>query len=154
MAPEPQIVFKPAFTVVGLSQPVVGQDGNTETLWEVLGARYSEISQADPDVGFGVHTWSDSGHQYLAGLALRGGVGEIPGDMAVFKVDAHTYAVFAHTGLVCDLPGMVAHIYDVWLPTSGYERAGNFYFEYYDDRFMPGSPDSVVFLFVPVVPRI
>jgi len=68
----PRIILKPSFTVVGLSCQVPGVNGSTEALWELLGERYHEISQADPDVGYGVHTWDETGRQYLAGLGLRG----------------------------------------------------------------------------------
>jgi AraC family transcriptional regulator len=153
MALEPRIILKPAFSVVGLSCPLARLDGDPEALWQELGDRYAEIPQADPDAGYGVHTWTGSGRQYLAGLALRGGEGDLPTDMTVLQIGAHAYAVFVHTGLVQDLPETVARIYEGWLPGSIYESVGNFYLEYYDDRFTPGSPDSVVFLWAPVVAK-
>jgi len=149
----PRIILKPSFTVVGLSCQVPGVNGSTEALWELLGERYHEISQADPDVGYGVHTWDETGRQYLAGLGLRGmpGSWHTPSGMTELQIRAHAYAVFTHTGLVRDLPEKVGRIYEDWLPGSGYTSGGDFYFEYYDDRFLPGSRDSVVFVFVPVL---
>ena len=147
---EPRIILKPAFSVVGLSRPLARLDGNLEALWQELGDRYAEIPQADPDAGFGVHTWAGSSRQYLAGLALAGSEGQVPPDMTVLRIEAHAYAVFVHTGFMRGLAETVRGIFDGWLPGSGYESAADFYFEYYDDRFSPGSPDSVVFLWVPV----
>ena len=146
----PRIILKPAFRVVGLSRPLSQLDGNLEALWGELGDRYVEIPQADPDAGYGVHTWSEARRAYLAGLALVGREGDVPTDMSVLRIEAHTYAVFVHTGLMQGLAETVGRIYEGWLPGSGYQAAADFYFEYYDDRFSPGSPDSVVFLWVPV----
>ena len=150
---EPRIILKPAFSVVGLSRPVARFNGGFEALWHELGDRYIEIPQADPDSGYGVHIWSDAGREYLAGLALGGSADSIPEDMTVLKFQAHAYAVFTHTGLLRDLPEKVECIFEGWLPGSAYQVAGDFYFEYYDDRFTPGSNDSVVFVWVPVAPK-
>jgi len=149
-----RIILKPAFSVVGLSCPMARLNGDFEALWQQLGDRYSEIPQADPDTGYGVHTWDASGHVYLAGLSLGGGARGIPEDMTVLKFEAHSYAVFTHSGLLQALPETVVRIFEGWLPDSGYEIADDYYFEYYDDRFTPGSPDSVIFLWVPVAPKV
>lgn len=153
MALEPRIILKPAFSVVGLSRPLARLVGDSEALWQELGSRYAEIPQADPDAGYGVHTWTGSSWQYLAGLSLRSAGGEIPPDMTLLQIEAHAYAVFVHIGLVQDLPKTEGRIFEGWLPGSGYQPAADFYFEYYDDRFTPGSPDSVVFLWVPVTQK-
>ena len=149
----PRVILKSAFTVVGLSRPLARLDGDLEALWQELGDRYDEIPQADPDAGYGVHTRGDFGRTYLAGLALGLRAGDIPADMATIEIDAHAYAVFTHTGLLQDLPATVEDIFEDWLPGSSYAQAADFFFEYYDDRFTPGSPDSVAFLWVPVVPK-
>ena len=153
MAFEPRIILKPAFSLVGLSRSLARLDGNQDALWQELGDRYAEIPQADPDAGFGVHAWSEAGRVYLAGLALGTGEGDVPPDMTVLRIKAHAYAVFVHTGLMQGLAETVGRIYGSWLPGSGYVSTADFYFEYYDDRFSPGSPDSVIFLWVPVVPK-
>ena len=154
MALSPRIILKPAFTVVGLARPLARLDGDLEALWQALGDRYAEIPQADPDAGYGVYFRDGSEPGYLAGLALGAGSGGIPPDMRRLQMDAHAYAVFTHTGLMRDLPLTVAAIFDGWLPGSGYRKAADFYFEYYDDRFTPGSPDSVIFLWVPVSSKV
>lgn len=150
----PRILIKHAFTVVGLSRPLARLDGDLEALWQELGDRYAEIPQADPDVGYGVHTRVNSGGDYLAGLALSAGLEDIPPGMTTLRIEAHAYAVFVHTGVLLGLPQTAHAIFTDWLPGSGYRWVEEFYFEYYDDRFTPGSPDSVVFLWVPVVPGV
>lgn len=120
-----------------------------DALWGELSDRYNEIPHVDPDVGFGVHTWAESEKHYLVGLAVRES-GVIPAGMAAYSFDAHAYAVFTHNGRSSGLTQTLTWIFQEWLPGSGYERDGEFYFEYYDDRFQPDSRDSVVFVWVPV----
>ena len=149
---EPRIIFKPAFNVVGIPMEDQANNNDLECAWEKLAERYSEIPQADPDQGFGVHIFSDHGHRYLAGLAASKD-GRLPEGMVEHSIGSNAYAVFAHGGDSKRLPEMVTAIFDDWLPQSGYRLAEEFYFEYYDDHFQPGSPDSVIFIFVPVVER-
>ncbi len=151
-AGQPRIVLKAGFTVVGL--PVCGgfHDGEVEALWDKIGKRFDEISNVDPDCGYGLHTWRDGVHCYLAGLGVNGsGKVIVPEGMKAVTTGTHAYAVFVHRGLQADLPDTVSYVFKGWLPQSEYQAADNFYFEYYDDRFQPGSPDSVIFVYVPVV---
>lgn len=147
---EPRIVYKPAFRVAGI--PLNGEEiaNSLDMVWEILADRYCEIPHADPDQGFGVHTFNEQGHHYLAGLAVHKD-GRLPDGMAEFAFDPHAYAVFPHRGDLGDLTDTITAIFDNWLPQSGYRTADEFYFEYYDDHFQPDSPDSVIFIFVPVV---
>jgi len=66
------------------------------------------------------------------------------------RIEAHAYAVFVHRGRLGGLPAMIEKIYGEWLPEVGYAVSGEFYFEFYDDRFQPDSVDSVLFVWVPV----
>ena len=75
-AGQPRIVLKAGFTVVGLSACGGNFNGEVEALWDRLGERFAEIPNADPDCGYGLHTWRDGVHCYLAGLGVNGG-GEV-----------------------------------------------------------------------------
>ena len=146
---EPRIIYKPAFTIVGLFQDGKSAIHKADRLWEELGARFAEIPHVDPDVGFGVHIQPRDGHRYLAGFAV-GGAGPVPKGMAEFHLDDHAYAVFVHTGRMERLEQTIQNIFADWLPKSGYCSDGDFYFEYYDDHFAPHSDDSTMFLFIPI----
>ena len=149
---EPRIIFKPAFRVAGI--PLIGEEitSSLDEVWENLADRYSEIPHADPDQGFGVHLFNEAGHHYLAGLAVKKD-GNLPEGMAEVEFGPNAYAVFFHRGDLARLSETVTAIFETWLPQSGYRLAEDFYFEFYDDQFQPGSPDSVVFIFIPVVER-
>jgi predicted transcriptional regulator YdeE len=146
---EPRIIYKPAFTIVGLSQDGEAIKRSADHLWEELGTRFAEIPHVDPDVGFGVHIRPRNGHCYLVGFSVEG-VGPVPEGMAEHHLDGHAYAVFTHSGHLDRLEETVQEIFTGWLPTSGYCSAGDFYFEYYDDHFSPDSADSTMFIFIPV----
>jgi AraC family transcriptional regulator len=146
---EPRIIYKPAFRVVGFSQNGEGEDKDTENLWEQLSARYREIQGADPDVGYGVHRFTDHGCRYLAGLAVRED-SPVPTGMSAEAFDPHAYAVFYHRGRAEGLPGTVEKIFDEWLPAAAKTPLDGFYFEFYDDHFQPDSEDSIIFIWVPV----
>ena len=152
---EPRILYKPAFSVVGFSQPFLGWDGELDALWKKLESRYREIPLADPDIGFAVHTWTPSQKLYLAGMALRkvpgrGQAVSLPPGMTRLSFDPNAYAVFPHRGLVGGLSETLRMINRDWLPASRYRSAANYFFEVYDDRFQPGSDDSLLFVYVPV----
>ena len=145
--------------MVGLSQPFKGWDGQVDALWAQLEQRYHEIPIADPDIGFGVHTWTAGENLYLAGLSLRrvpgrGGMGLLPPGMTRLNFDPHAYAVFVHNGVMAGLTETISSIYEDWLPGSFYHSGADFFFEYFDDRFQPGSRDSVLFIFVPIRKKV
>ncbi len=146
---EPRIIFKPAFTVVGLTLNGTHSADDRDALWDLLAERYREIHQVDPDAGYGVHLNSGNHHTYLAGLSAGPG-GAIPQGMTAQHFGPHTYAVFTHNGFSSALAGTVDGIFSIWLPDSGFHQAAGYYFEYYDDRFQPNSIDSLLFIFVPV----
>lgn len=150
MVMQPQIMYKPGFRVLGILLDGEDADAHIDRVWDQLAAHYAEIPQVDPDQGFGVHRFSEEGHLYLAGFALWQD-GYHPDGLVEWAINPHAYAVFSHRGLAENLGETVASIFDAWLPGSGYQLAEDFYFELYDDHFQPGSADSVIFIFVPVV---
>ena len=146
---KPWLLFKPAFNVVGI--PLNGRDLSRQfdALWDQLAARYAEIPHVDPDQGYGLHSLTGHEQLYLAALAVRE-VDVIPEGMTARQIPPNTYAVFVHHGLSINLLQTVDRVFSEWLPGSSYQLAGDFYFEYYDDRFQPGSPESVISIYVPV----
>ena len=149
---EPRIVYKPAFSVVGIWQNGNPSNSTVDGLWERLGEHFPEIPCVDPDQGYGVHVKSGNEEKYLAGLMVRSGIpaGKLPEGMALLSLEAHAYAVFHHSGRMIKIDSTLRAVFSTWLPNSGYQTAADFYFEYFDDRFQPGSDDSLLFIYVPV----
>ncbi len=149
---EPRIVIKPAFSVVGIWQNGNPSRSTVDRLWERLGERFPEIPGVDPDQGYGVHVKRGNEEKYLAGLMVRKGIpdGKLPEGMALLSLEAHAYAVFHYNGRLENMGATLEAIFLTWLPNSGYQTEADFYFEYFDDRFQPGSDDSSLFIYVPV----
>lgn len=150
---EPRIIYKPAFTIVGFSQELNGNDGVAETLWDKLAAHYQEIPFVDPDVGYGVHLITPESHRYLAGLGVTRPGGQAPAGMSDYRTGPQAYAVFTHSGSLTTLNQTLTQIFQGWLPGADYLASADFYFEYYDDHYQPDSPFSTLFIWVPVTPK-
>jgi AraC family transcriptional regulator len=149
---KPRIIYRPAFTIIGIWKNGNPSQSTVDALWKHLGDHYEEIPGVDPDQGYGVHVKKGDEETYLAGLMVREGnpVGELPEGMSLLNLEANAYAVFHHTGRMDKLDSTLEKVFSKWLPDSGLRPAGEFFFEYYDDRFMPDSDDSLLFIYIPV----
>ncbi len=73
--------------------------------------------------------------------------------MVKFEVPEQTYAIFTHKGKLDKLRHTYEYIYGEWLPQSDYEHVGKFNFELYDHRFMFGSDDSELDIYIAIKPK-
>jgi AraC family transcriptional regulator len=148
---DPKIVSRPAFTVVGLKYRGKNENKEIPQLWDQLMPRAGEIAgRVNPQVAYGVEGNFDmnSGEfDYLAGFEVSD-ENAAPAGMSVWRVPEQTYAVFA-----CTLPTLMetmGHIYQTWLPQSGYQHGGGPEFEFYDEHFDPHDDRSTMYLYVPI----
>lgn len=148
---QPQIVTKPAFTVVGMLLRATPMSPEIPRLWDRFGPRIDEIPHlSEPDVSYGLMDHFDeamSQFDYMAGCAVSA-VDDLPAGMQPWAVDANTYAVFAAT--LPTLGQVMGYIYDTWLPTSGYHPVAGPTFERYGATFDPTDPSSTLSIYVPV----
>jgi len=76
---------------------------------------------------------------------------DVPLEVVVKILPPTRYAVFTLQGeqITSDWPLM---IYGEWLPSSGYQAAFNYHFQYYDQRFkgLENLDESVVEIYVPI----
>jgi AraC family transcriptional regulator len=150
---EPQIVKKPAMTLVGMKLHGKLEGMDLKSLWNGFGPRLAEIKGGDPTVCYGAmdHYSEATGEfDYLAACEAKG-TADAPSGMVSWNIPAQTYAVFP-----CTLPqiGEVwTTAYQQWLPTSGYQRAAGPEFELYDEKFNPQDPAATLYLCVPIVSK-
>jgi len=148
---EPQIVTKPAMTLVGVQAHGKLEGLDLKGLWSEFGPRMAEIKGGDLRVCYGAMDHYDEAtgeFDYLAACEVRG-VDAVPSGMASWNVPAQTYVVYS-----CTLPQIGEGwqtIYQQWLPASGYRRAAGPEFELYDEKFNPQDPASVLYICVPIV---
>jgi AraC family transcriptional regulator len=77
----------------------------------------------------------------------------VPEGMVKRTIPSNSYAVFTHRGSLESLANTWAYITKVWLPKSEYRMAGEYAFEYYDERFDNFSEKSELDIYVPVKPK-
>ncbi|HVX12664.1 MAG TPA: GyrI-like domain-containing protein [Pirellulales bacterium] len=162
----PQIVEKPALTVVGCETPFLHALSPTATNIEVIGplwgrflSRAGEVAGRKGDEMYGViysRSEAERSHpdelQYIAGVAVEN-AGSLPAGMVSRTVDAGAFAVFLHRGPIQGIRDTVSQIYRDWLPRSGYLHTGVADVELYDHRFCLDSADSIMEYWVSVTKR-
>lgn len=148
---EPQFVTKPAFTIVGMLLRATPMTPEIPRLWDRFAPRMDEIAHpAEPHTSYGVMDHFDaatSQFDYLAGCSVTA-VDALPEGMQRWDVPASTYAVFTTT--LSTLSQVMGHIYNTWLPASGYRHGDGPYFERYGEHFSPEEPTSTFDIYIPV----
>jgi AraC family transcriptional regulator len=162
----PQIVEKPAQTVVGLEAPFIHalspQANNAEVigpLWDKFLQRVQQVPQRAGKEMYGIIYEPAQGPRshpdelrYIAGVAVSQ-LGTIPAGMVRHTLSAGTFAVFTHRGPISNIAETCRHIYRVWLPQSAWQHAGTADVELYDDRFQCDRDDSEMEYWIPVTPK-
>jgi AraC family transcriptional regulator len=148
---QPQFVTKPTFTVVGLAIHTQPMNADIPNLWGQFGPRMDEVPHlAEPGVSYGLMDNLDmqaGKMDYMAGEPVTH-MDKLPVGMTSWQVPANTYAVFEAT--LPTISQTFDHIYNTWLPTSGYQQAAGPYFERYGATFNPDDPASTLSIYIPV----
>lgn len=163
---EPQIVDKPAITIVGLEttfrhglSPETNAPQVLGAIWEAIGPRAAEIPHRVGKAMYGL-IWSrpeaERSHphelQYIAGAAVSQ-VDHLPAGMSSRTVPAGTFAVFLHRGPIHKISATCNEIYRVWLPASSWQHADVADIELYDERFNCESDNSEMEYWISVKPK-
>jgi AraC family transcriptional regulator len=149
---EPEIVTRPAFSVMGMTVRARGGSDEMPALWDKLMGRFHEMTERRGDDAYGVIDHFDEAEgtmDYTAGYEVAPEQMP-PAGMDLLQIPAQTYAVFE-----CTLPTLMDALdraYSVWLPQSGYKRAAGPEFEFYGQDFSPQNPDSPMTIYIPIEP--
>lgn len=163
---EPQILEKPAMTIVGLETPFIhGLSPETNNfqvippLWGRLDKRMSEIPGRIGHASYGIiygRPEEQRSHkdelQYICGVQVRAPA-TVPEGMITRTIPAGTFAVFHHRGPIEKIGETCYAIYRVWLPQSKWKHAEIADVELYDERFNCEGPDSEFDYWISVVPK-
>lgn len=155
---EPKIITKPKFTVIGLRYFGTNEHQEISELWGLYNSRVKASAGIENDTGEAAiglcitpeDAPDDGSFEYVAG-AIVSEVGDVPEGFVVRQMPAYTYAVFAHKGDLTGLKETYAYIYESWLPQSGYKLAAKIDFEYYNEDFKNFAPDSVFYIYLPIL---
>jgi AraC family transcriptional regulator len=150
---QPQIVTKPAFSVVGMHIHTKPMSSEIPDLWGQFAPRMNEVPHpTEADTSYGVMYHSDQTMdkmEYMAGLPVEK-MDSLPAGMTHWELAANTYAVFETTLLT--ISDTFGYIFNTWLPASGYQTVDAPYFERYGESFNPHDPDSTLSIYIPVTP--
>ena len=148
---QPQIISKPAFTVVGMQVHTTPVNPEIPQLWDRFAPRMDEVANlAEAHVSYGLmgnYAEDMASFDYMAGVSVTS-VGSLPEGMTSWEVPACTYAVFDAT--IPTMGEVFGQIYNRWLATSSYHQSAPFAFEYYGEDFNPHDPNSQMSIYIPV----
>jgi AraC family transcriptional regulator len=149
MTTQPQLITKPAFTVVGLLLHTQPMSPEIPALWDKFVPRMGEIPhQAAEHVSYGLMGRFDPAtgmFDYMAGNPVTQ-VNQLPVGMSRWDLAANTYAVLETT--LSGIGETMNYLYQTWLPASNYYPVDAPSFERYGEAFSPANP--VVEIYVPV----
>lgn len=155
------IIEKPSMTLIGLAANVtlhdVQQNRTTLELSTNFLERKAEVKSCinEREV-FGLSTDSEGYNpetdlfEYFIGIEVSS-IGDIPHEMVVREIPANTYVLFTFSGSSENAGAVHAYLYSTWLKESGYELAGLYNIEIYDERnHGPESAESVTDICFPI----
>jgi len=155
MTTEPRVVRKETFTAVGMKIRTTAMSPEIPKLWARFAPRIGEVTSiAEPQVSYGLMVNFDPAQgrfDYMAAVSVQVPSPRLPDGMVALEVPACMYAVFTTT--LTDIGSAFAHIYQRWLPNSGFKPADGPQFERYDESFDPADPNSRIEIYVPVIAR-
>ena len=155
-----KIVEKGELKIVGMLERINLPENTIPQLWDKFTKRENEIKSV---IGKGAYGIAENMSESSEGTSFDEIVGlevssfeEIPEGMITKVIKPQKYAVFTHKGELFEKDGSsnlhksYDYIYSKLLPASGYEVDGEFNFEYYDERFIWGSPESEMDIYIPI----
>ena len=147
-----QVRELPAMRVVGLTVSTypLGHPKNNPMLipqlWDFLMQQIEAAGITFTGPMYGVMQMDGESMNYLAGFASD----QEFENFEEWEIPSAKYAVFEHRGDLRWLGRTLQDIFTVQFPNSGLEQTSGYSLEVYDDRFQPGSEESVFELLFPV----
>ena len=150
---EVKIITKPAFTVVGDEYHGKNENEEIKALWQKAVPRFDQIQHVTypntmDSYGLCGELEDNGSFRYVAGLEVNKAEG-VPDGMTVWEVPEQTYAVFPCT--LAEIGQTYEYAHGTWMPDKGYKRADGPDFEYYDETFEPQDPESIIYIYIPVM---
>ena len=162
----PQILEKPAITIVGLETPFIHalspETNNFKVippLWDAFSKRMKEVQGRIGRASYGIiysRPEKERSHphelQYIAGAQVRPSAA-VPNGMISHTIPAGTFAVFLHRGPIQNIDETCYEIYRVWLPQAKWKHTDIADVEVYDERFECEGENSEFEYWISVIPR-
>jgi AraC family transcriptional regulator len=154
----PRLFHAGPFLLAGVAYHGDNSDGRLAQVWQAFSANNAHIPQRSvPQRTFGLWQYPHEfrvtrDFDYLAAVAVND-LSALPQGIVGKRVAATTYAAFEHHGPIRNIRQTYVYAYGSWLPGSGYQLAGRFDLESYDERFLgPEHPASILSIWIPICP--
>jgi len=149
----PQIVDKPAYTMVGFNYTGRQQENIMER-WQKFNGLERQIKNARTDHSFNVAFLTDSPEteRHLLCDEVEK-LEDYPDEMHSEIIPAQKWAIFTHIGPMANVEQTYNYIFQEWLKEHPlYQLAElNINFEYVDGRFRVNSPEGEFDIYIPIV---
>ncbi len=158
---EPNIIFQPPLTLIGMHESMTLAENTTTALWRRFMPRRHEIQHRTTSDYISMQVYGDGKlAEFLPQVRFEkwavvevANCDVIPKDMAEYRLQGGTYAVFVHRGLPSDFPKTMERIYGQWLPSSEYELDAREHFERLPEGYSPLDPEAEEEIWIPVKRR-
>ena len=158
---EPSIVRFPSVKLVGVQKYIDVKTNLDETLatkaWAEIRQRIQQIEYVKNGRTYGVQKYPENFNplnnifEYIAAVEVTK-FGSIPEGLIGFELPERHYVVYTYKGEVNPetMTQLYANIYGQWIFNLPYEMHCDFDFEFYDENFNPGQPDSYMSIYIPI----
>lgn len=154
---QPEIKTIPSKKLIGLHLRMSLVNNRTGQLWGAFMPHRSQIVNALSKDLYSLQVY-DPGHfeQFNPAhefekwaLVEVSSFETVPEGMESFELPGGQYAVFLYKGLSTD-PAIFRHIFQTWLPSSGYRLDDRPHFEVLGDKYKNNDPESEEEIWIPV----
>lgn len=147
----PRMADSTAMTIAGLKQTLTFENmAAISAIWQRFVPHIGHVPQESPGAAYGVcFNMTDSGMDYIAGVAVRAGA-DLPKGFVTVKVPAGRYAVFRHDGHISRVGDSWGAIWGGGLEAAGLKAAATPIFERYGPEFDGRTGEGGLELWVPI----
>ncbi len=157
---QPRVVELPEFTVTGFEIYGNLEKNNYSKAWQKISNEEHFIdASCQGDFSYGIELYQKEAKakwHYLAGCEMLDPLDfseKMGVELSTRVIPKNRYVVFTYNGEITlkRMGALYSYIFKEWLPQNGYQPAGYYNFERYDDRFRGAKEARSEFeLFVPI----
>ncbi len=157
MSVNPRILQLPPLLLAGMREPLDEQSAATiPLLWQKFSPYIGAISHQKNKTAFGLcvrSSESSNGFYYYMAACEVSEFSDLPAELSPLIVPAYKYAVFAHETHLSHLKQTIDHVFEQWLPNSGFAHNPEsiHFFERYGEEFCPEVGVGGIEIWLPIL---